>query len=155
MHLQVEARVPLFRGDLKDDACNQVTAYLRLGSDSAASAKLFIDNHSYHYSMQFGVCFEALAVYYTNLYITGQWCPETSAKQTLPGWYHGAPHEGSLFQRTEVGWCRICTQIYWNREEQSRTAWGLDPYGRFDQHFGNVFWYPILLYFKSWLQPSM
>ncbi|KAG1861815.1 hypothetical protein DFJ58DRAFT_725659 [Suillus subalutaceus] len=54
MHLQVKARVPLFRGDLKDNACNQVTAYLRLGSDSTASAKLFIDNHSYHYSMQFG-----------------------------------------------------------------------------------------------------
>ncbi|KAG2145300.1 uncharacterized protein EDB93DRAFT_1251401 [Suillus bovinus] len=54
MHLQVEARVPLFRGDLKDDTCNQVTAYLCLGSDSAASAKLFMDNHSYHYSMQFG-----------------------------------------------------------------------------------------------------
>ncbi|KAG2085838.1 hypothetical protein BD769DRAFT_1681486 [Suillus cothurnatus] len=37
MHLQVEARIPLFHG-----------------SDSAASAKLLIDNHSYHYSMQFG-----------------------------------------------------------------------------------------------------
>ncbi|KAG2143286.1 hypothetical protein BD769DRAFT_1383257 [Suillus cothurnatus] len=49
----VEARVPLFRGELKDDACSQVTAYFRLGSDSAASAKLLIDNHSYHYSMQF------------------------------------------------------------------------------------------------------
>ncbi|KAG2123504.1 hypothetical protein BD769DRAFT_1669965 [Suillus cothurnatus] len=47
-------RVPLFRGELKDDACSQVTAYFRLGSDSAASAKLLIDNHSYHYSMQFG-----------------------------------------------------------------------------------------------------
>ncbi|KAG1809905.1 uncharacterized protein HD556DRAFT_1435639 [Suillus plorans] len=50
---KVEARVPLFRGELKDDACSQVTAYFCLGSDSAASAKLFIDNHSYHYSMQF------------------------------------------------------------------------------------------------------
>ncbi|KAG1734797.1 hypothetical protein EDB19DRAFT_1910925 [Suillus lakei] len=52
--LQVEARVPLFCGDLKDDACSQVAAYLRLGSNSIASAKAFIENHSYHYFTQFG-----------------------------------------------------------------------------------------------------
>jgi hypothetical protein len=109
MHLQVEARVPLFRGELKDDACSQVTAYFRLGSDSAASAKLLIDNHSYHYSMQFGVRFEALAVCNTNLYITGRQHPETGATQTLPGRYHREHYEESLFQWIEVGWCRICT----------------------------------------------
>ncbi|KAG2054210.1 hypothetical protein BDR06DRAFT_1007884 [Suillus hirtellus] len=51
---KVEACIPLFHGELKDDTCSQVTAYFCLGSDSAASAKLFINNHSYHYSMQFG-----------------------------------------------------------------------------------------------------
>ncbi|KAG1722756.1 hypothetical protein EDB19DRAFT_1916486 [Suillus lakei] len=50
----VKARVPLFCGDLKDDACGQVTAYLRLGSNSIASSKAFIEDHSYHYFMQFG-----------------------------------------------------------------------------------------------------
>ncbi|KAG1719915.1 hypothetical protein EDB19DRAFT_1918397 [Suillus lakei] len=49
----VEAQVPLFRGDLKDDACGQVAAYLRLGSNSIASSKAFIEDHSYHYFMQF------------------------------------------------------------------------------------------------------
>lgn len=109
MHLQVEARVPLFRGELKDDACSQVTAYFCLGSDSAASAKLFIDNHSYHYSMQFSVHFEALAVCYTNLYITGRQHPKTSATQTLPGQYHHEHYEGLLFQRIKVSQWRICT----------------------------------------------
>ncbi|KAG1746414.1 hypothetical protein EDB19DRAFT_1905865 [Suillus lakei] len=49
----VEAQVPLFRGDLKDNACGQVAAYLRLGSNSIASSKAFIEDHSYHYFMQF------------------------------------------------------------------------------------------------------
>ncbi|KAG2045739.1 hypothetical protein BDR06DRAFT_1000804 [Suillus hirtellus] len=47
----VEARVPLFRGDLKDEACNQFAAYLRLGSNCTASALLV--NHRYHYFMKF------------------------------------------------------------------------------------------------------
>ncbi|KAG1718908.1 hypothetical protein EDB19DRAFT_1837349 [Suillus lakei] len=50
----VEAQVPLFHGDLKDDACVQVAAYLHLGSNSIASSKAFIEDHSYHYFMQFG-----------------------------------------------------------------------------------------------------
>ncbi|KAG1718625.1 hypothetical protein EDB19DRAFT_1837802 [Suillus lakei] len=49
----VEAHVPLFCGDLKDNACSQVATYLHLGSDSITSAKAFIENHSYHYFMHF------------------------------------------------------------------------------------------------------
>ncbi|KAG1884422.1 hypothetical protein F4604DRAFT_1677049 [Suillus subluteus] len=50
----VEARVPLFRGDLKDEACNQVAAYLRLGSSNCtASASALLVNHRYHYFMKF------------------------------------------------------------------------------------------------------
>ncbi|KAG1786941.1 uncharacterized protein HD556DRAFT_1313144 [Suillus plorans] len=46
----VEARVPLFRGDLKDEACNQVAAYLRLGSSNCTA---LLVNHRYHYFMKF------------------------------------------------------------------------------------------------------
>ncbi|KAG2130635.1 uncharacterized protein EDB93DRAFT_1255832 [Suillus bovinus] len=49
----VEARVPLFHGDLKDKACNQVTAYLCLGSNCTASASALLVNHHYHYFMKF------------------------------------------------------------------------------------------------------
>ncbi|KAG0706654.1 hypothetical protein DFH29DRAFT_872182 [Suillus ampliporus] len=49
----VEARVLLFRGDLKDKACNQVSAYLRLGSNSIATSKVLLENHRYHYFMKF------------------------------------------------------------------------------------------------------
>ncbi|KAG2127252.1 uncharacterized protein EDB93DRAFT_1257130 [Suillus bovinus] len=51
----VEARVPLFHGDLKDEACSQVAAYLHLGSanTSIASTQALLVNHCYHYFMKF------------------------------------------------------------------------------------------------------
>ncbi|KAG1765458.1 hypothetical protein EV702DRAFT_1050997 [Suillus placidus] len=67
----VEACVPLFHGDLKDDACGQVATYLHLGSDSIASAKAFIKNHSYHYFMQFSVHFETLLHLMKGRYFNG------------------------------------------------------------------------------------
>ncbi|KAG1875875.1 hypothetical protein C8R48DRAFT_768729 [Suillus tomentosus] len=49
----VEARVPLFRTELKDDACAQVSAYYRLGPDCVNTAKALLVNHVYHYEQHF------------------------------------------------------------------------------------------------------
>ncbi|KAG1820107.1 hypothetical protein EV424DRAFT_1539520 [Suillus variegatus] len=49
----VEARVPLFRTELKDDACAQVSAYYRLGPDCVNAAKALLVNHVYHYEQHF------------------------------------------------------------------------------------------------------
>ncbi|KAG2148159.1 uncharacterized protein EDB93DRAFT_1250218 [Suillus bovinus] len=45
----VEAQVPLFHTELKDDACTQVSAYYRLGPDCVNTAKALLINHVYHY----------------------------------------------------------------------------------------------------------
>ncbi|KAG1895819.1 uncharacterized protein F5891DRAFT_1193839 [Suillus fuscotomentosus] len=49
----VEARVPLFHTELKDDACAQVSAYYRLGPDCVNAAKALLVNHVYHYEQHF------------------------------------------------------------------------------------------------------
>ncbi|KAG1866753.1 hypothetical protein F4604DRAFT_1928049 [Suillus subluteus] len=49
----IEARVPLFRTELKDDACAQVTAYYCLGPDCVDTAKALLVNHIYHYEHHF------------------------------------------------------------------------------------------------------
>ncbi|KAG1831326.1 hypothetical protein EV424DRAFT_1534413 [Suillus variegatus] len=49
----VEARVPLFRTELKDNACAQVSAYYRLGPDCVNAAKALLVNHVYHYEQHF------------------------------------------------------------------------------------------------------
>ncbi|KAG2130428.1 uncharacterized protein EDB93DRAFT_1108416 [Suillus bovinus] len=49
----VEARVPLFRTELKDDACAQVSVYYRLGPDCVNTAKALLINHVYHYEQHF------------------------------------------------------------------------------------------------------
>ncbi|KAG1847680.1 hypothetical protein DFJ58DRAFT_730093 [Suillus subalutaceus] len=49
----IEARVPLFRTELKDNACAQVTAYYHLGPDCVDTAKALLVNHIYHYEQHF------------------------------------------------------------------------------------------------------
>ncbi|KAG1770182.1 hypothetical protein EDD22DRAFT_843216 [Suillus occidentalis] len=49
----VEARVPLFRSELKDDACAQVPAYYCLGPNCVDTAKALLVNHVYHYEQCF------------------------------------------------------------------------------------------------------
>ncbi|KAG2126266.1 hypothetical protein DEU56DRAFT_959595 [Suillus clintonianus] len=49
----IEARVPLFRTELKDDACAQVTSYYRLGPDCVDTVKALLVNHVYHYEQHF------------------------------------------------------------------------------------------------------
>ncbi|KAG1851216.1 hypothetical protein C8R48DRAFT_777912 [Suillus tomentosus] len=49
----VDARVPLFRTELKDDTCAQVTAYYRLGPDCVDAAKALLASHVYHYAQRF------------------------------------------------------------------------------------------------------
>ncbi|KAG2114135.1 hypothetical protein DEU56DRAFT_919634 [Suillus clintonianus] len=49
----VDARVPLFRTELKDDACAQVTAYYRLRPDCVDTTKALLANHVYHYAQHF------------------------------------------------------------------------------------------------------
>ncbi|KAG1891601.1 uncharacterized protein F5891DRAFT_1197654 [Suillus fuscotomentosus] len=49
----VDARVPLFRTELKDDACAQVTAYYHLGPDCVDAAKALLASHVYHYAQRF------------------------------------------------------------------------------------------------------
>ncbi|KAG1841046.1 hypothetical protein F4604DRAFT_1939676 [Suillus subluteus] len=49
----IEARVPLFRTELKDDACTQVTAYYCLDPDCVDTAKALLVNHIYHYEQHF------------------------------------------------------------------------------------------------------
>ncbi|KAG1883895.1 uncharacterized protein F5891DRAFT_990509 [Suillus fuscotomentosus] len=51
----VDARVPLFCTELKDDACAQVTAYYRLGPDCVDAAKALLASHVYHYAQRFDV----------------------------------------------------------------------------------------------------
>ncbi|KAG2129440.1 hypothetical protein DEU56DRAFT_915158 [Suillus clintonianus] len=49
----IEARVPLFHTELKDDACAQVTSYYHLGPDCVDTAKALLVNHVYHYEQHF------------------------------------------------------------------------------------------------------
>ncbi|KAG2119698.1 uncharacterized protein F5147DRAFT_647595 [Suillus discolor] len=49
----VDARVPLFRSELKDDACAQVTVYYHLGPDCVDTAKALLASHVYHYAQHF------------------------------------------------------------------------------------------------------
>ncbi|KAG2127504.1 hypothetical protein DEU56DRAFT_915717 [Suillus clintonianus] len=49
----VEARVPLFRTELKDDTCAQVTAYYRLGPDCIDTSKALLASHVYHFAQHF------------------------------------------------------------------------------------------------------
>jgi hypothetical protein len=59
--MQIEARVPLFRTELKDEACAQVTAYYRFGPDCSDAAKVLLVNHAYHYAQSFNVGCDILA----------------------------------------------------------------------------------------------
>ncbi|KAG1817027.1 hypothetical protein DFJ58DRAFT_739641 [Suillus subalutaceus] len=43
----------LFRTELKDDACAQVTAYYHLGPDCVDTAKALLASHAYHYTQHF------------------------------------------------------------------------------------------------------
>ncbi|KAG2344881.1 hypothetical protein BDR05DRAFT_998887 [Suillus weaverae] len=49
----IEAWVPLFRTELKDNACAQVTVYYCLGPDCVDTAKALLVNHVYHYEQHF------------------------------------------------------------------------------------------------------
>ncbi|KAG2066116.1 hypothetical protein BDR04DRAFT_1121396 [Suillus decipiens] len=49
----IEAWVPLFCTELKDDTCTQVTAYYCLGLDCVNTAKALMVNHIYHYEQHF------------------------------------------------------------------------------------------------------
>ncbi|KAG1787237.1 hypothetical protein EV424DRAFT_1551227 [Suillus variegatus] len=49
----VDARVPLFRTELKDDTGAQVMAYYRLGPDCVDTAKALLASHIYHYAQHF------------------------------------------------------------------------------------------------------
>ncbi|KAG1902407.1 uncharacterized protein F5891DRAFT_1186518 [Suillus fuscotomentosus] len=49
----VDARVPLFCTELKDDACAQVTVYYHLGPDCVDAAKALLASHTYHYAQRF------------------------------------------------------------------------------------------------------
>ena len=53
--MQIEACVPLFRTELKDDACTQVTAYYRLSPNCVDTTKALMVNHIYHFSQHFDV----------------------------------------------------------------------------------------------------
>ncbi|KAG0698880.1 hypothetical protein DFH29DRAFT_1002419 [Suillus ampliporus] len=49
----VEAQVPLFHTELKDDTCTQVTAYYRLGPDCIDASKALLASHVYHFGQHF------------------------------------------------------------------------------------------------------
>ncbi|KAG2066201.1 hypothetical protein BDR04DRAFT_1121349 [Suillus decipiens] len=51
----VEAQVPIFHGEMKEDAFSQITAYFCFGPDSDCTsvAQPFLRTHSYHCVLQF------------------------------------------------------------------------------------------------------